>query len=129
MGKTHKLGAFRDGGVHHALVLVVIGGDNFTEGRKPAAFCYWDAAKVHGVVQGCLEALRLEVKRIHHLLGVPHGKFRRRCLEDVPRVFRGETENLLTVHHGLAKSIGNLGNSFLCAFMADRIEIHAPPYA
>ena len=129
MGEAHKLGAFRDGGIHHALVLIVISGDNLSERGEPAALGDGDAGKVHGVVQGSLEALGLEVQRIHHLLGVTHGKFGGGCLENVPGILGAEAENLLSVHHGLAKAISKLGYSFFRPFMADGIEIHAPGYA
>ena len=128
MGKGDGLGTFRDGGVHHTLVLVVIGGDYLAEGFKAAAVRHGDALEVHGVVKRCLEFLRLEIQGVHHLLGFPHCKFRGGCLKHVLGIFRAEAENLLSVHNCLAKAIGNLGNAFLRPFVADRVEVYASGY-
>ena len=125
MRKGYNLGSAGEGGVHDAHVLKVVGGDHLGETLELFAVGNGNAFQVHCVVHGGLELLRLQVKRIHHLLGFPHGQVRCGGLEHVFGIGGGETQHLLPVHHRLAQAVSHLGNAFLGLFIADGIEVHA----
>ena len=96
---------------------------------EAAAFGDGDALQVHGIVGRCLEALRLEVQRVHHLLGLGHTQVRGGCLEHVPGIAGGEAQHLLSVHYGFSKAEGQLGDAFIGLLVADGVEIDAPDHA
>ena len=115
--------------IHHALVLVVIGGDHAGEVAERAAVRDRDAVQVDRVVDAGLELIRLKIKRIHGLLRLRHHQLGCRSLQDIARVFRGETEHLVTVHDGLAQAQGDLGDAVLRRLIADRVEVDRTGHA
>ena len=127
--ESHEFRALRGRRVHHAHILVVVGGNHFGESPEAFAFRGRDTVQVDRIVDGGLEFVRLQVECEHRLLRLAHHQLRRRGLQDVARVFRREAEHLVAVHDGLAEAESHFRDTVFRLLVADRVEIDRTGHA